>query len=146
MRALKLLALAAACTQIGLAPAAGLERPDPLRSTRLDGDRPPAIAHAVATQPECPLETDRPPATSSRGRDIPGVEPGGVPGIPGAEPRGTPGTHGVEAGDKGRGLLAQPGWGRRCYTPYGWCWLPGPGPLGYPCSCCCPLVYGFIDF
>jgi hypothetical protein len=38
--------------------------------------------------------------------------------------------------------LAQ--WGQRCYTPWGWCWLPGPAPLGYPCTCCCPVGYGYV--
>jgi hypothetical protein len=105
-----------------------------LASARLDGDRPPAIALAVGTQPECPLATDRPSATPS------------VPGLPGFEPGDAAEVPGFKPGEKGRRLLAQPGWGRRCYTPYGWCWLPGPGPLGYPCYCCCPLVYGFVDF
>lgn len=35
-------------------------------------------------------------------------------------------------------------WGLRCATPYGWCWLPQPRPLGAPCFCCCPVDYGYV--
>ena len=126
MKVLKFVLLAGAWIQLSLVPAAGLDRSASLPSSPLDDDwSPHADSASRLGSPPCALDAWSAPQRSTY------VE------VPGASSSTT---------DKeGRGLLAQ-GWGRRCYTSYGWCWLPGPAPVGYPCYCCCPVVYGFVDF
>jgi hypothetical protein len=130
MTKIRLLALAGIWMQLALAPAAGLAQSAPAPSVGAAHDAGDALVLASSgASAACALRS--PP---DQKREMP-VE------IPDARAR----DH--RARDQAaRGLLAQGAWGRRCYTSYGWCWLPRPAPVGYPCTCCCPLGYGFVDF
>ena len=136
MKALRLLVLAGVWAQLSLVPAAAADRSVSPSSARLDGERHVAAVAPGTENPECLLDArqDQRRAPTVDAWEGPRSAPDGTVLESSARAR------------EGRGLLAQGGWGRRCYTPYGWCWLPRPAPLGYPCTCCCPVAYGFVDF